>query len=107
MSSGFIPFDPSSSSGGGISSMQIAEVDATYLALTSDDVVVAKGTFNVTLPPASSGVKTLSIKSQLGGGTITVVADGSDLIEGQATQILTVGASIVIAPTTTGDWVII
>lgn len=93
--------------GGGITAMQIVEITAAYTALTSDDIILGKGTFDVDLPPSNSGVKSVSIKSVLGGGTVTVIPDGSELIEGQATHILTVGAAVTIAPTTTGDWVII
>lgn len=85
----------------------IVELSAAYLVLTSDDIILGKGTFIVTLPPSSSAFKSVSIKSVLGGGTITVLPDGSDFIEGLPAQELAQGEAMTIAPTTTGDWVII
>lgn len=108
--SGFFPFDPNSSGGGGgggITSMQIVETGVAYLVLVTDDIILAKGTFTVSLPPFLSANKSMTIKSVAGGGTITVDPDGSEVIEGQATHTLTVGTSITISPTVTDDWVII
>lgn len=90
----------------GITSMNMIEVTSNYLALTTDDIILGTGTFNVTLPPVASGVKSLSIKSTT-GSAVTVIADGSELIEGSATQALGSEESITIVPTNNNDWVII
>lgn len=106
---GFRPFDPNGpggGGGGGIDTMQIVETAIAYAALSSDDIILATGTFTVSLPPVASGVKSLSIKSVLGGGTITVDPDGAETIEGLATQALTAGTAITISPST-GGWLIV
>ena len=91
---------------GGIVFMSIIEVTSNYLALTTDDVILGTGTFNVTLPPVASGVKSLSIKSTT-GSVITVIPDGSELIEGLSTKVLSSEESITIVPTNNNDWQII
>ena len=87
--------------------MNIVNTGVAYLALTTDDIILATGTFTIDLPPVASGVKSLTIKSILGGGSITVDPDGAELIEGAANNVLTAGTAITIAPSNTVDWVII
>ena len=96
-----------SGGGGGITSMNIIEVSSAYLVLTSDDIVIGDGTFNITLPPVSTAVKSLTIKSSIGGGILTILPDGSELIEGATSQALAVEESITIVPTASNDWEII
>jgi hypothetical protein len=60
----------------------------------------ATGSFNVTLPLAAASVnydpsiKNIAIGS---GNTVTVLPSGSDMIEGQASVVLTGGDSIILA----------
>ncbi len=84
----------------------ITEVSSLYTALVTDEFILGTGTFTINLPPVATANNTLTIKSVLGGGTVTVDADSAELIEGAATQALTPGTSITIAPSSTADWVI-
>ena len=95
------------SNGGGSNPQNIIEVTSNYLVGITDDVVIGDGTFNITLPPVATAIKSLTIKSSIGGGILTVIPDGSEVIEGAATQVLAVEESITIVPTTTNDWEII
>lgn len=105
--SGFVPYDPNGGGGGGgITSMQITEVSTTYTVVILDDIVIASGTFTVSLPPLSTALKSVTIKSTIGGGTITLDGDGSETIDGALTQAITSGTSITVAPSST-EWVII
>lgn len=99
-------FRDTSSGGGGITSMQITEVATTYTVVVPDDIVIATGTFTVSLPPLSTALKSVTIKSTIGGGTITLDGDGSETIDGALTQAITSGTSITVAPSST-EWVII
>ena len=103
--SGFRPFDPNSSGGGGgvITSMNIIEVSTSYQALITDDIIVANGTLTITLPALANTTKQVAIKEIV--GTLTIDGDGSETIEGSLTKTLTTGQSIVLVPTSTG-WVI-
>ena len=92
--------------GGGITFMNIIEVTTDHLVSASDDVVVGTGTLNVTLPPVTNGLKSLTIKSTA-GSAVTVIADGSELIEGFPTRALGSEESITIVPTNNNDWAII
>lgn len=82
----------------------IVEVSSAYSTSTADAVVIATGTFTVTLHSLSIANKEIAIKSAL--GLITVAADGSDTIEGLATIDITTGQSVTLVPTTS-EWVII
>ena len=103
--SGFRPFDPNSSGGGGgvITSMNIIEISTSYQALITDDIIVADGTLTITLPPLASATKQVSTK-QISG--VLTVDGGASTIEGVATITLTSGQSTTIVPTSTG-WVLI
>lgn len=82
----------------------IRELTASALQLIADDYLSCTGTFNITLISASTAIKRITIKSEIGGGTITVIPDGSDTIEGVAgDRPVTAGTSITIAPVT-GGW---
>ena len=82
----------------------IRELTASSAQLLVDDYLSCTGTFNITLLPTSTAIKRITIKSEIGGGTITVIPDGSDTIEGVAgNRAVTAGTSITIAPVT-GDW---
>jgi hypothetical protein len=50
------------------------------------DIVLANGTFTATLPAAATG-KIVMIKN-IGTGTVTVVGNGGDTIDGAANYIL-------------------
>lgn len=102
-----MPYPGGGGGGGGvITSMNIKEVSSNYLVLITDDIISGTGTLNVTLPPVSTALKSLTIKSTT-GSVITVIANGSDTIEGSPTQVLSSEESITIAPTATNDWEII
>ena len=88
--------------GGGITSMQIIEVNTAYTVSVADDVILATGTFTVSLPPLSTVVKPVTIKSVLGGGTITINPDGAELIEGGLTFLLTPGTAITTTKSASG-----
>ena len=92
--------------GGGITFMNIIEVSANHLVSTSDDIVVGTGTLDVTLLPVTNGLKSLTVKSTT-GSAVTVIADGSELIEGSPTRVLGSEESITIVPTNNNDWQII
>jgi len=82
----------------------IVEVSTAYTTSNADAVIIATGTFTVTLHLLSTANKEIAIKSSL--GIITVAADGSDTIEGLASIDITTGQSVTLVPTTS-EWVII
>lgn len=90
----------------GLPDNNIIETAIAYLALIADDIILATGTFTIDLPPVASATKPLIVKSILGGGTVTIDADGAETIEGAATQGLTAGTAITISPST-GGWLIV
>jgi len=82
----------------------VREVTSAYTTLIGDDVISATGTFAIELPPSSSAERKVSIKSVL--GTITLTTNGSETIDGLATQLITTDASLTVAPVAAG-WIII
>lgn len=76
------------------SSLELVTVTSTYSILSTDDIVVADGTFTVTAPASASIGKTYYVKNK-GTGTITLAA--SSLIDGLASVSLIQNASFHIA----------
>jgi hypothetical protein len=63
-------------------------VTATYCVLDNDAIVLADGTFAVTLPYAKPSTnRSLTIKN-IGTGTITVTAQSDETIDGAATYVM-------------------
>lgn len=62
----------------------ITEVSTTYTILSSDDVILADGTFDVTLPSAVGLEGKEYVIKNVGSGAITVYPDGSETIDGSA-----------------------
>lgn len=83
----------------------IQNVSTTYIVGILDDTIIATGTFTVTLPPLSTAIKPVTVKSTIGGGTITLDGDGAETIDGALTQAITAGTSIDATPSST-EWVI-
>lgn len=84
----------------------VVEVSSNYTVTDQDDIVVGTGTFTITLLPLANAIKMLTLKSVLGGGTITIDADGAETIEGSSTFALTAGTSITLSRSASG-WLII
>lgn len=83
----------------------IKNVVAEYSALPADKYIRGSGTFKVFLPPATIndiGVLSYYVKSVT--ETITVTADGTDLIDGIATKTLTAGEGARFVCVAVGVW---
>jgi len=63
-----------------------------YTAVFDDDALTCDGTFTVSLYPVASFLLPLTVKN-IGLGTITVAADGSELIDGGASITLSAGVT--------------
>jgi hypothetical protein len=74
----------------------VTSTTAAYTATSSDDIILANGTFTVTLPTAvgNSGLD-LTVKN-VGSGTITVAAAGSETIDGSGTVSLAAVAAVTV-----------
>lgn len=74
--------------------VNVTTVNSTYTATSADDVILANGTFTVTLPSAAGILgKTITVKN-VGSGTITVDGDGSETIDGDPSVTLSAQATI-------------
>lgn len=91
--------------GGGIGSNVIVENSGAYTVTVNDDYVANTGPSIVTLPATGPATKSVTIKSVLGGGTITLTPDGSETIDGAATQLIVVNAALTVFPVAAG-WLI-
>lgn len=87
-------------------SFRATEITTAYTADILDDGIVATGTFNINLFASSLAQSLITIKSISPGGTVTVVPDGSETIDGASTHVLTAGTAITIMPIT-GGWTIV
>lgn len=80
--------------------------DAAYTALATDDVILCTGTWTLALPPAA-GVDGLCLTiKNVGGGTITVDPDGSELVGGGTTKPLAPGSATVLLSDGATWWVL-
>ena len=61
---------------------------ATYTATTDDDLILANGTFTITLYAAANSVQPLIVKN-VGTGTVTMDGNGAETIDGSSTYALT------------------
>lgn len=86
----------------------VRSVTAAADVIASDDVVLADGTFSVTLPlAANNNGRPITIKN-VGVGVVTVAASGSDTIDGASSYVLAVPyQSVTIVGATSGAWVIL
>ena len=74
------------------STSNIRTVTGTTTATVDDDAILCDGTFTVNLYPVADFVSPVVIKN-IGSGTITVDADGSELIDGATTATITAGVA--------------
>lgn len=82
-------------------------VTSTYTVIISDELIVAvSGAFNIYLPPATGTGRLLWIK-YYGSGIVSVVANGTDTIDGDPKQDLLLGDSLMIDDYQTGSWAIL
>ena len=81
----------------------IVTVTNTYVVLDTDEEVRCDGTFTVTLPAATGSALGYAIKN-IGTGTITLAAAGSDTIDGEATQTILTLDAITVVDADAGVW---
>ncbi len=89
----------------GGSAQNVVEVSGNYTVLITDDFIADTGPGTVTLPLSSTAVKHVTVKSVLGGGTLTLTPSGSDTIDGAASQAININASLTVWPVSAG-WLI-
>jgi len=89
--------------GGG--SQNIVENSGNYSIGITDDFVANTGPSIITLPLSSTATKHVTIKSVIGGGTLTLTPSGGDTIDGMATQPIAVNAALTVWPVAAG-WLI-
>jgi hypothetical protein len=90
------------------STLSVRSVTAAAAVLNDDDVVLASGTFSVTLPVANNSVGRMITVKNIGVGTVTVVATGSDTIDGAASYPLSLAyESVTVVGAGGGAWVIV
>jgi archaellum component FlaG (FlaF/FlaG flagellin family) len=68
-----------------VSRLPSKTVTATYTILDNDAIVLANGTFAVTLPLAKPSTNRSLVIKNTGSGTITVTAQSGEFIDGDAT----------------------
>lgn len=78
----------------------ITEISAEQNQVSNVDVYICTGTFDVNLLASSSATRELKIISLT--GTITVNANGSDLINGSATTTVVASEALTITPYSAG-----
>lgn len=89
----------------GGSSQNVVENSGNYSVGLTDDFIANTGPSTVTLPLSSNAVKHVTVKSVIGGGTITLTPSGADTIDGMATQAINVNAALTVWPVAAG-WLI-
>jgi hypothetical protein len=73
---------------GPIPRLSIAAPVATYTALTTDKLILASGTFTITLPAVAAAAGVEMTIQNIGTGTITIEGAGAETINGEANKIL-------------------
>jgi len=85
----------------------IKEITSTYSTLITDANLYLKGNFNLNLHSLSIATRLLTLKVALqGDDTITLLADGSDLIEGASSYVMNSDEGLLLLPTSDG-WEIV
>lgn len=89
-------------------SLVVTSVTAAATVGSADDLVLASGTFDVTLPLAANSVgRPITVKNT-GAGVVTVVGAGSDTIDGAASYALAIAnESVTVVGAASGVWVIV
>lgn len=75
---------------------KIARPTSEYNQTASDDIIIGTGNFNINLISLGEAKKPITIRSD-GDSTLTLVADGADLIEAGSTPV-TPNTSITLVP---------
>ena len=86
--------------------LSVLNKSSTYTATLDDVLIRCTGTWTLTLPPATGSGKVYYIKHK-NAGKVTVAADGSDTIDGVATQQVIFNNSLTIVDGASGEWDII
>lgn len=89
----------------GGSSQNVIEVTGNYTIQLTDDCIVVTGPGVITLPLSANAVKHVTVKSILGGGTLTLTPQGADTIDGQATLLINVNTAVTVWPVAAG-WIV-
>ncbi len=85
----------------------ISEKSTTYVLTSADETILADGTFDVTLPSAVGlEGKEFTIKN-IGSGTITILPDGTETIDGAGNKVLSVQYSFVKVISDNVEWWIV
>lgn len=89
------------------SALAISTQTTTYTLQNTDDVILANGTFTITLQSVSGAtIKPYRIKN-IGSGTITIARAGADTIDGGTSYTISLQyASIELIPDGSGAWYI-
>lgn len=86
--------------------LAITNKSSTYTATVDDALIRCTGTFTLTLPASTGSGKVYYIKHR-NPGKVTVAADGSDTIDGSASQQVIFNNSLTIVDGASGEWDII
>lgn len=81
----------------------IVEVTGNYTQEIDDDVIVITGPATLTLIQASTAVKSVLVKSKIGGGAVTVTPFAGDTVNATTSVSIAAGSSNILAPIT-ADW---
>lgn len=85
----------------------ISEKSTTYVITSADEVILADGTFDVTLPSAVGlEGKEFTVKN-IGSGTITILPDGSETIDGASSKTLSVQYDYIKVVSDNVEWWIV
>jgi hypothetical protein len=87
--------------------LQITNVSNTYSVQAADEVLIcSSGPYNVYLPATTGSDRVLYVKN-INSGNITVVANGTDVIDTTSTQIIQQWNTLQIIDGATGYWYIL
>jgi hypothetical protein len=82
-------------------------VTSTYTVIDSDSVILANGTFAVTIPFAKPSLNRSLVIKNIGSGTVTVTAQSGEYIDGDATYAMAAQYDTVQIVSDGTDWHII